>query len=252
MGKLLAAATQTSPAGAVPDPQVQAAQLAAANQIVASNDPVDEPARRAIDRGDLSQTIAALLDAAAHDARSAARNYRSAGLFAYGRDAETAIHAFREAVRLEPADVWDHIFLSRLYASRGDGDAAIQSARAAVTAATDLRDRSCALDDLGDCLRTRGDLPAARAAYEDSLTTAKALAAQDPNNTDWRRDLSVSYERVGDVCEAAGDVAEAVRLYALSEPIAAGLAALAPTHAGFQSDLRITRARLAALRAKVG
>ena len=80
----------------------------------------------------------------------------------------------------------------------------------------------------------------------------KALAAQDPNNTDWRRDLSVSYERVGDVCEAAGDLAEAVRLYALSEPIAAGLAALAPTRAGFQSDLRITRARLAALRAKVG
>ena len=80
----------------------------------------------------------------------------------------------------------------------------------------------------------------------------KALAEQDPKNTDWRRDLSVSYERVAVVCEAAGDVAGAVRFYELSEPIAAALAALAPTHVEFQNDLRINRARLAALRAKLG
>ena len=241
-----------SDAGAVPDAQVQAAQAEAARLIASSNDPLDAATRRAVDSGDVDQTIAALLDAAAQDARSAARNYRSAALFAYGRDADQAIRAFREAVHLEPGDVWGHIFLSRLYASRGDGDAAIQSARAAVSAATDRRDKSCALNELGDCLRTRGGLPAARTAYEDSLAIAKALAEQDPKNTDWRRDLSVSYERAGDVCEAAGDVAEAVRLYELSEPIAAALAALAPTHAGFQNDLRITRARLEVLRERLG
>ena len=43
---------------------------------------------------------------------------------------------------------------------------------------------------IGDVERARGDLDAARKAYQDSLEIRERLAAADPANTEWQRDLA--------------------------------------------------------------
>jgi hypothetical protein len=55
---------------------------------------------------------------------------------------------------------------------------------------------------IGDVKRAQGDLPGALAAYQDGLTIAKKLAAQDGGNAEWQRDLMISHVKLS---EAGGD-----------------------------------------------
>ena len=67
----------------------------------------------------------------------------------------------------------------------------------------------------------QGDLAGALAAYEESLTIARDLAARDPGNAGWARDVSVSLNKVGDVRVAQGDLAGALAAFEESLTIAA-------------------------------
>eukprot|EP01030_Chromulinospumella_sphaerica_P020345 gene20345-20257_t len=107
-------------------------------------------------------------------------------------DVEAALHAYREAARYDPSNAWIQIFLCRLYQAHGDLLQARLSAEGAVSASDNERDRSCALTAVGDVARQEGDLPGARAAYEDGHVIRKTLTERDPKNTEWQRDLSVS------------------------------------------------------------
>ncbi len=49
--------------------------------------------------------------------------------------------------------------------------------------------------------------------YEEQLAIARALAAADPDNTDWQRGLSVALERIGDAKVKAGDSAGALAVF---------------------------------------
>ena len=52
----------------------------------------------------------------------------------------------------------------------------------------------------------QGDLPGALAAYDESLTSRRDLAARDPGNAGWARDVLVSYWKLAqtDPANAAG------------------------------------------------
>ena len=102
---------------------------------------------------------------------------------------------------------WDWIELGRLYTDAGNLPAALRAARSAADTAENDRDRSVALDAIGDVQRAQGDLPAALTSYRASLTIRERLAKADPGNAEWQHDLSVSHDRIGDVQSCPGQSA---------------------------------------------
>ena len=101
----------------------------------------------------------------------------------------------------------------------------------------------CALNSLGDIKKTRGNLNGALKLFQESLSYAEGLAAQDEKNADWQRDISVSYNRVGDVQQLQGDSA-ALKSYLNSLAIADRLAKSAPGNALWQRDISVSYNRV--------
>ena len=67
--------------------------------------------------------------------------------------------------------------------------------------AGDERERSVALNELGDVRMSQGDLTAALENYRAAMAIRERLAASDPDNAGWQRDLSIlsqqDWRRVG-------------------------------------------------------
>jgi len=154
------------------------------------------------------------------------------------------IARYDEITRLDPGVHWDWVELGRLYRDAGDLTNWERTAQRAAETATDDRDQSVALNELGDVQVAQGDLTAALASYGDSLAIAERLAASDPGNAGWQRDLSVSYEKLGDVQVAQGDLTAALASYGESLAIAERLAASDPGNAGWQRDVWVSLWRI--------
>ena len=200
---------------------------------------------RAGDFDQASQAMEARIASEDHSAALArAAQWRDAGAIANGIDTAKALQYYENAARLDPGDCWTHIFLSRLHAAAGSTAKAEAAAKAGIAAATNDRDRSGALDMVGNIAVAKGDLTAARKAYEDSLAIAKALSARDPRNTQWKRDLSVSYSQLGDLAVAEGDLPAARKAYEDSLAIAKDLSARDPGNTGWKRDLSVSYDRL--------
>jgi tetratricopeptide (TPR) repeat protein len=160
--------------------------------------------------------------------REAAEAARHLGALAYLDDTRKAIEAYQTATRLDPDDTWSWILLGRLYQRAGNlasAEQAFQKARDVAERSGNGRDDMAADHGLGDVRVARGDLSGAAAAYEAGLAAAKQRAAQDPSNTEWRRDLSVTFDRIGDVQRARGNLEAALQAYqdglAIREQLAA-------------------------------
>jgi tetratricopeptide (TPR) repeat protein len=152
------------------------------------------------------------------DIETAAERRRIAALAlearARGRlDTNAVIARYVEVTRLDPGVHWDWIELGRLYVDAGDLPEARRAAERAAATASDDRDRSVAVDALGDVLVAQGDLAGARARYEQSLAIDERLAARDPSSTLAQIDLSLNHQRIGDVLIAQGDLAGARMRY---------------------------------------
>jgi tetratricopeptide (TPR) repeat protein len=238
--------------------------VAAAQEVLSSNDPTKAEARDAFNRGDLQAAESALARAYEREAAdatrlddqatmlkaNAARTAREKAALAATRSAAEALDWYRKAAELVPEDFRTQVELSRLCAITGDTPSALTAGEAALAAADTERDRSVALNEIGDVRVAQGDLAAALASFEASLAIFERLAGADASNAGLQRDLSVSHERIGDLREARDDVAGAVEAYEASLAIAQPLAERLPDHPQFRSDLEITLRRLAELRAK--
>ena len=109
--------------------------------------------------------------------------------------------------------------------------------------AGDERERSVALNELGDVRMSQGDLTAALENYRAAMAIRERLAASDPGNAEWQRDLSISHERIGDVL-AEGDLTAALEDYRAAISIRERLAASDPDNAGWQRDLSISHNKI--------
>jgi tetratricopeptide (TPR) repeat protein len=99
---------------------------------------------------------------------------------------------------------------------------------------------SVTLNKVGDVRLAGSDRAGALAAYEESLTIARKLAAADPGNAAGQRDMSVSLNHVGDVRLVAGDRAGALKAFEESLTIRRKLAAADRGNAEWQADLVVS------------
>jgi tetratricopeptide (TPR) repeat protein len=110
------------------------------------------------------------------------------------------------------------------------------------------RDLSIAYDEIGDVLKTQGNLPQALQAYRRSLAIREQLAHADPEKTSRQFDLTFSYQRIGDVELELGDLAQAANSFSARHAILARLTAQEPNDTKLQwlfadSDLHLGRVR---------
>ncbi|MCZ8086823.1 MAG: hypothetical protein O9257_05740 [Brevundimonas sp.] len=185
--------------GAADDAATADARVDAVQQIVESGDAAEQEAARLIADGRVDEGFARLREDARAGDQDAAEKWRRLGALAFAVNVTEARAAYQKAAERDPADVWTHIYLSRLDRTTGDLGAARRSAEAALAAATIEKDRGAALSVLGDVARAEGDLPGARKAYEDGLVIRRDLSARDPKNASWRRDLWTSLWHLADL-----------------------------------------------------
>jgi hypothetical protein len=218
-----------------------------ARALAETEDPVLVAARDKIAQRDFDGARDGLAKALAQSAASEAERWRTLGFLESLRSVSAAIAAYEKAAALAPTDFWTAVQLGRLHRAAGNLAAGRKLALAALEQAKTPRDRSVALNELGDVARREGDLPAARKAYEDSLAIRKDLRARDPQNSEWARDLSVSYNKLGDVARREGDLPAARKAYEDSLAIAKDLRARDPQNSEWARDLWVTMWRLADL-----
>lgn len=93
------------------------------------------------------------------------------------------------------------------------------------------------LNNIGDLERAGGRPLKAKAAYEEALAIAEALAAETPESLEWQRDLSVSHQKLGMLAADAGNTAVARRHFETSRAIRERLVMLAPDDPTREWDL---------------
>ena len=191
------------------------------------------------------------------DIESAAEGRRIARLALEARNrgkltTAQVIARYEEVTRLDPGVQWDWVELGRLYTDAGNLPAALRAARSAADTAEDDRDRSVALDAIGDVQRAQGDLAAALTSYRASLAIRERLAKADPGNAGWQRDLSVSHDKIGDVQLAQGDLPAALTSYQASLAIVERLAKADPGNAGWQRDLSVSHNKIGDVQRRPG
>ena len=249
------------------EPEVVAALTGAIGAVAAQAAQPDPPegARAALDalaEGDTAKAEALFRDTLQRKAaegaaanREAAEAARHLGTLAFLDDTEGALAAYRQAVALDPDDVWTWIFIGRLEARLGRleaAEAAFTEARRRADAAGAERDVMAADNELGDVAMASGALPAAGDRYRSALGIAEKLASADPGNAEWQRDLTVSYIKIGDVLVAQGDGAAALASYRDGLAIREKLASADPGNAEWQRDLFVSYWRLADVAEKAG
>jgi len=165
---------------------------------------------------------------------------------------EDVIARYVEITELDPGVHWDWVELSRLYRAIGSLPDAKGAAEMAAATSTDSRDRSVALNELGNIQFAQGDLTGALTNYMTSYTIRERLASSDPSNVHWQRDLSISYNYVADIQLAQGDASRALTNYQASHAIRARLADSDPSNTDWQYDLALSYNRLGDVHAELG
>lgn len=110
-----------------------------------------------------------------------------------------ALAPWQEATRVDPTFFVQWIHISRLHRELGNFSDARFAANEAKKVAYSDRDRSLALDEVGDVAVLEGRLDDARAAYKDGLSLSRQLAAANPSRAAAWRDVGVSLNKVGTV-----------------------------------------------------
>jgi len=192
----------------------------AVQHILDSTDSRDAPAAQALKDGDITAAIHLRTQRLSQESQSLedinrehARQWRETGALAFPINTVDAIKAYENAVRFDGTDVWDYIFLSRLYDRGGNLNAAKSILNKAFELESSNRDHFVLLSERGDIAVAQGDLPTARKAYQDALDISGTLAKADPSNTGFQRDLSVSYNKIGDIAAQQGDLPAAQKAY---------------------------------------
>jgi len=106
---------------------------------------------------------------------------------------------WQEAQQLDPSFHWGWVQLRRLQSEAGKLPEARAAAERALATASNDRERSVALTELGDVLVEAGDLKLARERFEQSLGIAQRLAKVNPSSAEAQRDVSVSLNKLGGV-----------------------------------------------------
>ncbi|HEC14247.1 MAG TPA: hypothetical protein ENI72_00680, partial [Rhodospirillales bacterium] len=253
-----AQAKQAEKSGAdLPQDTVERA-VAAMREVLESNDPGKDDARKAFQKGDIQGAENALIavyegedpafkridDEALQFKGKHARTAREIAALAAVRSVEDALVWYQKAADLEPDDFSTRIELARLHQAHGNLDAAYKSTLAAQQAAKDDRDRSVALNEIGGVLVAQGDLPGALGSFRASMVIRKRLAEADASNAGLQRDLSVSHNKIGGVQVKQGDLPEALRSFRASHAIFERLAGADPSDAGLQRDLSVSHNKI--------
>ena len=241
-------AAAASGGGAGFDQQAEAAAGSAIDNVLERDDPLDAPARTALEAADILGAADRLVEAARADARRAAERYREAGALAYPLNAGKALAAYRAAADLDPSDFWTHIFVARLALVTGTLDQSLAAANAALGATSGERQKSVALNELGDARRARNDLSGALDAYEEGLVISRRLAAADPSDAERQRDVTVTLNNVGDVRRARNDLSGALDAYEEGLTIRRRLAAADPSHTERQRDVLVSLTKIGDVR----
>ena len=240
--------------------------VAAAREVLLSNDPSKAEAQKALRDGDMKAAEDALERAFAQEADAAlrvndeaqqlnakaARTAREKAALAATRSVADAIHWYGKAAEFEPADFWTHIELARLHIAKGDLSSALRTGEAGRDAARDDRDGAVVSDQIGDVQVKQGNLTDALASYQASIDIRERLAAADPGNAGWQRDLSVSHNKIGDVQVQQGNLTDALASYQADLDIAQRLAAADPGNAGWQRDLSVSHNKIGDVQVQQG
>lgn len=193
----------------------------------------------------LRQKMEERLAVAGEAHREAAAAARQLGTMLKLVDSAGALKAFHQAAECDSGDFWTWIEINRLEQIVGSLDGARRAIDAALLIETeDERDRSVALNDLGDVQRAKGGLAAALQSYRDSLAIREQLAQADPGNAGWQRDLSVSHDKIGNVQVAQGNLAAALTSYQAALAIADRLAKADPGNAEWQRGPSVSHERI--------
>jgi tetratricopeptide (TPR) repeat protein len=150
------------------------------------------------------------------------------------------IARYEQVVSLDPGLHWDWVTLCRLYKEGGRLPEARRAAEQAAGTAADDRDRSVALNELGEVFVAQGDLGQALKAYQGGLTIARALAAADPSSVLGKIDVCVSLGRVGGVLQEQGDLGGALKAFQEELTIARAIAAADPSDAEAKRDVSVS------------
>ena len=180
----------------------------------------------------------------AADARATARLTLNARNQGKNLSTDDAIADWEAVVAADSGRHWDWVELSQLYREANRlTDAAHAATRASEAAGSD-RDRSIALNELGDTLLLQNDLSGAIERYQRGLDIAERLAKLDPSSAQAQRDVSVSLEKIGDVLVQRQDLAGAIERYQRSLDIAERLAKLDPSSAQAQRDVSVILSKI--------
>jgi tetratricopeptide (TPR) repeat protein len=165
---------------------------------------------------------------------------------------EAVLRLWRAAADRDPSDCWTWIFLCRLYEEAGRTREAAKAAAEALRVADTPRNKSVALNTLGDVQVATGDLAAARKSFEESLQIDRRLAEANPSSAAAQRDVSVSLNKLGDVQVAAGDLAAARKSFEESHQIRRRLAEANPGSAEAQRDVSVSLNKLGDVQVAAG
>jgi hypothetical protein len=236
----LVTAANKSESGASQDQIAEAAVTVQTLSI--SNDPARREAADLARLGAGREAAAKLADAittrrAGQDSDDA-EAYREAARLAAPFSVADAITYFTKATLLDPTDFWTLILLSRLQRKANSLSKAMDVAQQALSQAQTPRDRSVALDAVGDILVKRNDLAGALSAYEEGLAIARTLAEGDPTSADAQRDLWVSLWRMANM-RAPGHGWAAVKTQ-WDAMRARGMVAPEDEHFGAEIERRVT------------
>ena len=210
-------------------------------------------AAQLIAEGRLDEGFARLETLARAKTTDAAQEWRDLGALAYDRDPERALNAFREAARLDASDFNALIYLSRLEDKQaGDVVAAKTAAEQALQVARNERDRSVALNTLGDIAMQAGDTDAARVSFTESLEIRRALSEANPGSSEAKRDVSISLNWLGNVALQAGDLDAARAAYTEYLEIARALSEANPGSSEAKRDVSVSLIKLGAVAIKAG
>ena len=215
------------------------------------------------DAGELTDLLAAALadtegawkQADAAGRAATVRAARELASVAYWTDTERALAAWRKVAELDPADLWAPIEVGRLEERKGDlaaARAAFEEAEARAERAQDRRHVVVARASIADVHRAQGDLARAVAHYEEATTSLASLAEAEPDNPDRQGDLSVSHDRIGDVRVARGDLGGALAAYEAGLAIFERLATGDPSNSLWQRDLSVSHEKIGDVRTAQG
>ena len=228
------------------DEQAQRDLQVATREIVDKGDDEEREAIALIAAGDVEGALHIFHRLAQTSTADSANRWRHLGRLAYDIDSNLATKAYETLITFDTFEVWDAIYLSRLYSRVGKLNLSKDSAYKALARAggKNNRDKMVALGRLGDLQVPLGDLDGALESYRSGMEIAEALASSDPSNAGWQRDLSVSHNKIGDVQRTQGDLDAALESYRSGMKIAEALASSDPSNAGWQRDLSVSHNKI--------